>query len=96
MPQALQQACFKRDNWTCVKCGYEGTPRAGDLHADHIIPREEGGPDTLENLQTLCVPCHKPKIQEEAARGRQRRSGKRPPPIHPSDVLSKPAPTIAS
>ena len=25
---------------------------------DSIVPLEEGGPDTLENLQTLCVPCH--------------------------------------
>lgn len=27
--------------------------------ADHIVPRAEGGEDRLENLRTLCVPCHK-------------------------------------
>jgi len=27
--------------------------------ADHIMPRAEGGEDCLENLRTLCVPCHK-------------------------------------
>lgn len=88
VPYALQQACFKRDHWTCVRCGYQGTPNAGDLNADHVIPRGEGGADTLDNLETLCVPCHQPKIQAEAARGRQRRSPKRRPPLHPADALS--------
>ena len=27
--------------------------------ADHIHPLSEGGADTLENLRTLCLPCHK-------------------------------------
>ena len=27
--------------------------------ADHIHPLVEGGADTLENLRTLCLPCHK-------------------------------------
>lgn len=87
VPYALQQACFKRDSWTCVQCGYLGTPNAGDLNADHVIPRAEGGEDTLENLQTLCRPCHEPKIQAEAARGRARRRPKRRPPLHPADAL---------
>lgn len=26
--------------------------------ADHRVPLSEDGPDTLENLRTLCVPCH--------------------------------------
>lgn len=92
VPYWLQQACFKRDEWTCVQCGYEGTPRAGDLHADHIVPVAEGGQDELDNVQTLCVPCHRPKTQAEAARGRARRSGKRPPPLHPAEALSAPKP----
>ena len=37
----------------CVKCG--GTFM---LSAHHVIPRAEGGPDTPENLETLCVRCH--------------------------------------
>lgn len=88
VPYALQQRCFKRDHYTCQQCGFVGTPNAGELHADHIIPSAEGGDTTLANLQTLCTPCHKPKIQQEAARGRARRSGKRKPPLHPSDALS--------
>lgn len=26
--------------------------------ADHVIPRCEGGPTTMENLRTLCLDCH--------------------------------------
>jgi 5-methylcytosine-specific restriction enzyme A len=90
VPGRLQRACFKRDGWACVGCGFVGEPSVGEPHADHIIPRAEGGQDSLENLATLCVPCHKTKIQQEAARGRQRRSGKRRPPLHPADALSGP------
>src|SRR5208337_3517835 len=25
---------------------------------DHIVPSSKGGPDTLENLQTMCGPCN--------------------------------------
>jgi 5-methylcytosine-specific restriction protein A len=88
VPTWLQKACFNRDLNTCQRCGYVGTPGTGDLHCDHMVPIAEGGDDILENVQTLCVPCHKPKIQQEAARGRQRRSGKRRPPLHPADALS--------
>ncbi len=29
-----------------------------DIHAHHIIPKFQGGPDTMENLVTLCDLCH--------------------------------------
>lgn len=25
---------------------------------DHVLPRSKGGPDSLENLQTMCAPCN--------------------------------------
>jgi len=25
---------------------------------DHILPKSKGGPDTLENMQTMCSPCN--------------------------------------
>ena len=25
---------------------------------DHIVPKSLGGPDTLENFQTMCLPCN--------------------------------------
>lgn len=27
--------------------------------ADHIVPQVEGGPQTMENLRTLCIWCHR-------------------------------------
>lgn len=42
--------------------------------ADHIEPLDEGGSWELENVQTLCHPCHKEKTAEQASRrGRQQR-----------------------
>lgn len=32
---------------------------------DHIIPREDGGTDTDENLQSLCHTCHSRKTMRE-------------------------------
>jgi len=36
---------------------------------DHIIERADGGTDEIDNLQTLCVPCH----QVKTAQCRQKR-----------------------
>lgn len=85
VPYRLQQACFQRDHWTCQQCGYTGRQTKGDLHADHITPRSQGGTDTLDNLITRCPPCHQPKTQAEARAGK--RKHRRPAPTHPSDTL---------
>ena len=34
---------------------------------DHIVPLHQGGPDTEENSQVLCVPCHRDKSKSEAS-----------------------------
>lgn len=83
VPYRLQQACFRRDHHTCQQCGYTRQTK-GDLHADHIIPRSQNGPDELANLITLCVPCHARKTQAEALAGRRKHL--RPAPTHPSDA----------
>lgn len=43
----------ERDLWRCRACGL-----ADLLEAHHIVFRSQGGPDTLENLITLCKHCH--------------------------------------
>lgn len=42
-------------NPLCVSCGGVATL------TDHIIPRDEGGDDAEENLQSLCGACHRTK-----------------------------------
>ena len=39
--------------------------------ADHIIARIEGGPDELDNMQTLCIPCHEEDTKTLLARKRR-------------------------
>lgn len=65
----------------CNNCGATGCR----LWLDHRIPAAEGGPNTIDNAQWLCTPCHTPKTQAEATRGRARRAAlaKRPPEPHP-------------
>lgn len=47
---------FERDGHRCARCG--STKRLG---LDHIEPVSKGGPDTLENLQVLCLSCNSAK-----------------------------------
>ncbi len=41
-------------------------PRRSLWELDHIVPLIDGGGHELENLQTLCTPCHKKKSAREA------------------------------
>ena len=43
-------------------------PKEGDFwEADHIVPVAEGGGEaSLNNFQTLCVPCHARKTKQQA------------------------------
>jgi 5-methylcytosine-specific restriction endonuclease McrA len=41
-------------------------PRKSLWELDHIVPLIDGGGHELENLQTLCKPCHKKKTSREA------------------------------
>lgn len=53
----VRKACFERDNYTCIWCFQKG----GRLNADHIKPFALF-PEfrfALNNLRTLCEPCHK-------------------------------------
>lgn len=51
--RALRAATLRRD----PVCKVRGCGRPAS-HADHIIERERGGADTLDNLRGLCRSCH--------------------------------------
>lgn len=57
----LREATFKRDGYTCRKCGAIGKQAGGmaTLNAAHRVSRAKGGTDSLDNLVTLCNVCHR-------------------------------------
>lgn len=50
---SLKWKIFKRDNFTCKKCGSQEF-----LELDHIIPISKGGKEKESNYQTLCKKCN--------------------------------------
>jgi 5-methylcytosine-specific restriction protein A len=48
----MTRARFLRACPTCELCGAPATV------AHHIVPLEDGGADTWDNLQALCAACH--------------------------------------
>lgn len=53
-PKHLKRKVRERDDHKCVRCGEND-----DLEVHHIIPSANGGTHEIENLATLCKPCHK-------------------------------------
>lgn len=54
--QKQRRRALKRDNYRCQIC--HRTWDETSIHVHHLIPRHEGGQDTLDNLMTLCEDCH--------------------------------------
>jgi 5-methylcytosine-specific restriction endonuclease McrA len=50
---------FKRDGFKCMYCG--ASPPDCILNADHILPRNKGGQNIMENLVTACQSCNNGK-----------------------------------
>ena len=51
----LRREAKIRDGQTCTRCG----TREGRIIAHHIVPLASGGPNTVDNLTTLCQSCHR-------------------------------------
>lgn len=56
IPDSVRATVLRRDGYACQSCGCRD-----DLTLDHIYPWSLGGPDTVENLQTLCRSCNSRK-----------------------------------
>ena len=63
----LRQQAGERDNWTCRVCKAVRTPAT--CQVDHIIQysryKRPVDANRLENLWTLCIPCHRRKTEFE-------------------------------
>lgn len=60
-------ALLERQNNLCQECScpvFIGSYSNADI--DHIVPRHLGGMSVLNNLQVICVPCHRTKTGLES------------------------------
>jgi 5-methylcytosine-specific restriction endonuclease McrA len=51
--ETLRQQILRRDGWRCQACG-----TMSNLEVHHQEFRSHSGPDSEENLITLCSTCH--------------------------------------
>jgi 5-methylcytosine-specific restriction enzyme A len=74
---------FRSVGWPEVYALYRAlsfVPRRSLWDADHIVPVVEGGGECgLDNIRTLCVPCHKDVTRELARRRAEARRSPEPP-----------------
>lgn len=77
----FRQQIYERDGGTCQICScIMERPNPSfpwilprDAIVDHIIPLADGGKHSWDNMQLLCVDCHKAKTAEEASKRSQKR-----------------------
>jgi 5-methylcytosine-specific restriction endonuclease McrA len=62
--QRTRAAVGRRDGERCRHCGADG--QWAQLSVHHLTPANLGGSDEMDNLITLCGPCH--RAYEQAAR----------------------------
>lgn len=56
---------FDHHKGVCHLCGL--VVKAGEKwHVEHVIPRWQGGPDSIDNMQPAHDDCHAPKTAAEA------------------------------
>ena len=63
----LRRMVLRRDGYLCQRCGAPATD------VDHVVPRHRGGSDRMDNLVSLCGPCHRAKTGREAQEARSDR-----------------------
>lgn len=73
-PGQVRAIVRRRDHGACAKCGSDTD---WQWEADHILPLIDGGGFGLDNLQTLCLPCHRAKTAREARERAARRAAER-------------------
>jgi len=49
---------FQRDRYTCTVCGYHSQRQKGEVHDLEIHHLNPEGQEKVDNLRTVCIPCH--------------------------------------
>jgi HNH endonuclease len=57
--QEVKDLVWNRDTGKCAQCGSNEK-----LEFDHIIPFSKGGSNTYRNIQLLCEPCNRKKLNK--------------------------------
>ena len=70
IPDSYRVAADELRAWRLRDLGF--VPQRSLWELDHIVPLVDGGSHDLDNLQTLCTPCHKAKTVSEASERRER------------------------
>lgn len=60
----LRAQALNRDRYICQQCFRDGHPSPAST-VDHIKAKAHGGTDHSDNLESLCIPCHKAKTSRE-------------------------------
>lgn len=58
----IREDVLRRDGERCTVGWLLGGACSDLLHVHHLIPREQGGPDEIENLITVCE-RHHPQVE---------------------------------
>lgn len=56
---------LRRDKGLCQPCLRNNRTSLANA-VDHIVPKAKGGTDDMENLESICAPCHKDKTTKDA------------------------------
>jgi HNH endonuclease len=75
--QAFKALVWEKSQGRCWYCGRQPNPFLRDYQMDHVIPRERGGLDTLDNRVPACQPCNARKHDSTLEEYRQRMGGGR-------------------
>ena len=67
--EGTRKRILRRDKGLCQVCLKAGKFRPA-RQVDHIVPKFEGGTEDDDNLQSICLDCHKVKTAAEAIRAR--------------------------
>jgi len=68
-PKETKEALLEEQEYKCANDSCGLSINLSTSNCDHIIPLANGGTNEPENLQMLCIPCHKEKSAAEKEEG---------------------------